>query len=56
MAATVLPSTTNGEWLRISGTIQEVLDELADQHIHAKNLIYWTSGAVNAVAVVCRMK
>lgn len=48
-------STSGGtQWIRISGTIQEVLDALSAEMFSANNAIYWTDDDTDAVVVVCR--
>ena len=43
-------------WVRISGTIAEVLNELSSQGYGPRNVVSWTDGGTNAVAVACRQK
>lgn len=46
----------NGRFIRISGTIAEVLQEMADQNISkATQVSYWTDDNTNAVALVGRL-
>lgn len=44
----------NAPWLRISGTIQEVLDELQNQNVGSIKNVVWTDDATLAVAVFAR--
>lgn len=51
-----LATVQNGNFIRISGSIAEVLQEMADQSISkATQLSYWTDDATNAVAVCGRL-
>lgn len=52
----VVATVQNGNFMRISGTIAEVLQEMADQSISkATQLSYWTDDNTNAVAVCGRL-
>ena len=44
----------NPPWIRIAGTIQQVLDELQNQNVSAEKVISWTDGGTDAVAVFGR--
>lgn len=54
MGLVVTTSATNGEWIYLTGTIAEVLNELADQNLQAKNVVFWTDDATDAKALACR--
>jgi len=55
MAVTKIKNTTGGTaWIRLSGTIQEVLDALAEENASALNVVYWSDDGTNAKAVFCR--
>jgi len=55
MAVTKTASTTEGtSWVRLAGTIQEVLDALASENASAINVVYWSDDDTNAVAVFCK--
>lgn len=43
-------------YIHLTGNIQEVLDELQNQNVTAKNLLWWTDDDTDAIAVFCRMK
>jgi len=43
-------------WIRISGTIQEVLNALSSESMSALNVPYYTDNGTDAVAVVCRQR
>jgi len=43
-------------YVQLTGTIQQVLDELQNQNVTAKQLLFWTDNATIARAVFCRMK
>ena len=49
-------STGQTNWIRISGTIQEVLDALSAESMSALNVPYYTDDGTDAVAVVCRQR
>lgn len=52
----VLVTTQNGNFIRIAGTIAEVLQEMVDQNISkATQLSYWTDDNTVAVAVCGRL-
>ncbi len=44
----------NPPWIRLSGTIQEVLDELQNQNISSDKVVSWADGGTDAVAVCSR--
>lgn len=57
MTVTKTASTTEGtNWVRLSGTIQEVLDALGIENASAFNVVYWTDDATDAKAVFCRQE
>jgi len=45
---------TGTAWVRISGTIAEVLQELCDKSINASRVKYYSDDNTNAVAVYCK--
>ncbi len=42
--------------IQITGSIQEVLDELQNQNVKAKQVIFWTDNGTIARAAFCRFK
>ena len=57
MTVTITKSAStagNPPWIRLNGTIQEVLDELQNQNINSDKRVYWTDDVTNAVAVFSR--
>jgi hypothetical protein len=42
-------------WVHLSGTIAEVLQELADKGINAAKLVWYTDDATDARAVYCKL-
>jgi len=44
----------NPPWIRLAGTIQEVLDELQNQNINSDKRVFWTDDDTDAVAVFSR--
>lgn len=57
MVVTTTPSTSAGtSWIRLSGTILEVLNALAAQNASALNVSYWSDDGADAVAVMCRQE
>lgn len=49
-------TTQNGNFIRIAGTIAEVLAEMKDQSItKATQVSYWTDDNTNAVAICGRL-
>jgi len=46
----------NPPWIRLSGTIQEVLDELQNQNVSADQVVYYSDDGTDAKCVFCRMK
>jgi len=59
MTVTVtVAATSAGQpvWLRLSGTIQEVLDEAAGQNLSAGSCVYWSDDGTDAKAVYCRQR
>jgi len=55
MAVTKTTSSGGGTaWIRLSGTIQEVLNALAKENASAINVVYWSDDGTDAVAVFCR--
>lgn len=52
----VLATVQNGNFIRISGTIAQVLQEMVDQGISkATQVLSWTDGGTDAVAVCGRL-
>jgi hypothetical protein len=52
---TASASTAGGtSWIRLSGTIQEVLDALSSEMMSALNCAYWYDDGTDAKALVCR--
>ena len=52
---TVSTSVVNGTvWIRLSGTIQEVLDALGSENATAIRIKYWYDDGTTAKAVFCR--
>ena len=48
---------TNGTvWVRLAGTIAEVLQELADKGINASKNVWYLDGGTNATAVYCKQQ
>jgi len=47
-------SSSGTHWIRLSGTIQEVLDALSKENISGGNLVYYTDDDTDAKALVCR--
>lgn len=48
---------TNGTaWVRLSGTIAEVLQELGDKSINASRLVHYEDDGTDAVAVYCKQQ
>lgn len=43
-------------WVRISGTIAEVLQEIGDKSMNASRCVYYNDGGTNAVAVYCKQE
>jgi len=43
-------------WVRLSGTIAEVLQELADKSINASRVVWYLDGGTNAQAVYCKQE
>ena len=59
MTVTVTKSVSSSggtSWVRLSGTIQEVLDELAKQSASALNTPYYYDDGSNAKALICRQE
>ena len=46
----------NSPVIQITGTIQEVLDELQNQNVTAKKVIFFLVSGANARAAFCRFK
>ena len=42
--------------IHITGTIQEVIDELQNQNVKAGNVIFWTDNGTVARTSFCRFK
>ncbi len=45
----------NPPWIYLTGTIQEVIDELQNQNVSAGNVVYYVDDATDAKALFCRM-
>jgi len=45
----------NPPWIRLTGTIQEVIDELQNQNVSANEVAWWYDDGTNAKALFCRM-
>jgi len=43
-------------WVRLAGTIAEVLQELADKSINASRVVWYLDGGTNATAVYCKQQ
>ncbi len=59
MVVTVTPSAStagNCPVIHLAGTIQEVIDELQNQNVSAKNVIFFLTSGANARATFCRFK
>lgn len=52
-SAATVPGT---QWLYLSGTIQEVLDELSSQSASALNMAYWSDDGTDAKALFCKQE
>ncbi len=49
-------STGGTNWIRLSGTIQEVLDTLSAENASAINVPYWFDDGTDAKALMCRQE
>ncbi len=47
---------TGTVWVRISGTIEEVLQDLADKNINAGRVVWYLDGGTNATATYCKQQ
>jgi len=48
---------TNGTaWVRLSGTIAEVLQGLGDNGVNSSKCVYYSDDGTNAVAVYCKQQ
>ncbi len=59
MVLVVTPSASTagrGPVIHLAGTIQQVLDELQNQNVTAKRVLWYTDDDSNAIAVFCRLK
>jgi len=43
-------------WVRLAGTIAEVLQELADKSINASRVVWYLDGGTNATATYCKQQ
>ncbi len=58
MTLVVTPSAStagNPPWIYVTGTIQEVIDELQNQNVSAKQVVFWSDGGTDAKCLFCRM-
>lgn len=58
MGLVVTPSASTAgrpPWIYLTGTIQEVIDELQNQNVAAENIAHYEDDATNAKALFCRM-
>ena len=46
----------NPPWIYLTGTIQEVIDELQNQNVTAGQIVFYTDDATDAKALFCRME
>jgi len=54
VSETVKSGTDGTVFIYLSGTIAEVLQELADKSINAKRIIWYTDNATDARAIYCK--
>ncbi len=57
MTVTVTTSAStagNPPWIHLSGTVQEVLDELQNQNASAEKVVEYVTNSTNAVATFSR--
>ena len=57
MTVTITASAStagNPPWIRLNGTIQEVLDELQNQNVSSEKVRFWTDDNTDAVATFSR--
>ena len=47
---------TGTAWVRLSGTIGEVLQELADKSINRGRVVWYLDGGTNATALYCKQQ
>lgn len=54
----VKTSSTQGipVWVHLAGTIQQVLDALAEEKASALNVPYWSDDGSDAKAIFCRQQ
>ncbi|KKK94356.1 hypothetical protein LCGC14_2683690 [marine sediment metagenome] len=45
----------NPPWIYLTGTIQEVIDELQNQNVSAGKVVYYVDDTTDAKALFCRM-
>jgi len=45
----------NPPWIYLTGTIQEVIDELQNQNVSAEQVVHYEDDATNAKCLFCRM-
>ena len=43
-------------WVRLAGTIAEVLQELGDKSINASKVVWYLDGGTNATALYCKQQ
>jgi len=53
MAVSTL-NTSTGAWYTISGTLQEIIDELANQNMSGHNVVGFLHDGTNYVVLACR--
>ncbi|TET75160.1 MAG: hypothetical protein E3J56_01040 [Candidatus Aminicenantes bacterium] len=46
----------NPPWIYLTGTIQEVLDELQNQNVTSLQVAYWSDDATDAKCLFCRQE
>ncbi len=46
----------NPPWIYLTGTIQEVIDELQNQNVSAGQIAWYIDDATDAKALFCRME
>jgi len=59
MTEVITPSAStagNPPWIHLSGSLQEVLDELQNQNVKAGQVVWFTYSDSTAQAVFCRMQ
>lgn len=48
--------TSGTAWVRLSGTIAEVLQELGDKSVNASRCVYYSDDNTDAVAIYCKQQ